>query len=184
MGRYFNDELYHHGILGQRWGIRNGPPYPLSNQLKNKTPYKVKELKNYKGKLYFISQKDMADKTIMPRVPSNYFIKNGYEDSWTKRICFSDSIDGCLKGLSQNNTNKNFYVYEGKLKPNQSVYKPNKGAVPDSEITGELWALEPTKIRKVGQIRCTGDDGKPGIGFEYGNKKAELYGWNYKWLSE
>ena len=22
-------ELYHHGIKGQRWGVRNGPPYPL-----------------------------------------------------------------------------------------------------------------------------------------------------------
>ena len=23
-------ELQHHGILGQKWGKRNGPPYPLS----------------------------------------------------------------------------------------------------------------------------------------------------------
>lgn len=25
-----SDELYHHGIKGQQWGIQNGPPYPLS----------------------------------------------------------------------------------------------------------------------------------------------------------
>lgn len=24
-----NDELYHHGIKGQKWGKKNGPPYPL-----------------------------------------------------------------------------------------------------------------------------------------------------------
>lgn len=29
---YYSDELYHHGIKGQRWGRRNGPPYPLSAQ--------------------------------------------------------------------------------------------------------------------------------------------------------
>lgn len=28
MWRY-NDELYHHGIKGQQWGVRHGPPYPL-----------------------------------------------------------------------------------------------------------------------------------------------------------
>lgn len=24
--------LYHHGILNQKWGVRNGPPYPLSKE--------------------------------------------------------------------------------------------------------------------------------------------------------
>ena len=28
----YADELYHHGIKGQRWGVRNGPPYPLNAQ--------------------------------------------------------------------------------------------------------------------------------------------------------
>ena len=29
---YVREELmlYHHGVLGQRWGKKNGPPYPLS----------------------------------------------------------------------------------------------------------------------------------------------------------
>lgn len=26
---YVRNELYHHGIRGQKWGKRNGPPYPL-----------------------------------------------------------------------------------------------------------------------------------------------------------
>ena len=25
----WREELYHHGIEGQKWGVRNGPPYPL-----------------------------------------------------------------------------------------------------------------------------------------------------------
>lgn len=36
--------LMHHGIKGQHWGVRNGPPYPLDA----KTSAKIKKGKNEK----------------------------------------------------------------------------------------------------------------------------------------
>lgn len=41
-------ELYHHGIKGQQWGVRNGPPYPLSRSEHNKVVSKNLE-KNRTG---------------------------------------------------------------------------------------------------------------------------------------
>lgn len=29
----FNDELFHHGVQGQHWGVQNGPPYPLDRSI-------------------------------------------------------------------------------------------------------------------------------------------------------
>ena len=36
------DHLAHHGIKGQQWGVRNGPPYPLDQKEHNKVVNKVK----------------------------------------------------------------------------------------------------------------------------------------------
>ncbi|MCI8993386.1 MAG: hypothetical protein HFG80_11810 [Eubacterium sp.] len=35
-GNYYS-KLYHHGIKGQKWGVRNGPPYPLDKSGKHDT---------------------------------------------------------------------------------------------------------------------------------------------------
>lgn len=31
----YSTELFHHGIKGQKWGVRNGPPYPLEKSTKS-----------------------------------------------------------------------------------------------------------------------------------------------------
>ncbi len=173
------DILEHHGIKGQKWGVKNGPPYPINTELKNKTPAKVKIINNYSGKLYWLSEDDLDGKTLEPRVPDNFFVKNGFEDAHTKRLCFAPTIDQCLMAISQNLTDKKFNIYEPSERIT-TVQKPNIGAVPDSDITGELWVTDPVKLKKTGRIHVTGDDGKAGLKFEYGNNVAELYGWNYK----
>lgn len=43
---YYNTYLQHHGIEGQQWGVKNGPPYPLERQKKRKNKVKKSSKKN------------------------------------------------------------------------------------------------------------------------------------------
>lgn len=182
-----NDILEHHGILGQKWGVRryqrpDGSLTPEGKERysKNNTPKNTKLLTNYKGHAYFVSENpDWVE--LKPRVPDNFFTKNGYEDNSTARVCFSPSIDGCLAGLSQNLDGKKFTVYEPIDISKHKVFKPNTKAVPDSDITNELWICDDVKLKKVGNITITGNLGKNGKIFKYGDgKSAELYDdWTY-----
>ena len=40
---YWSDYIAHHGIQGQKWGVRNGPPYPLSLQKTSEKIYNSAE---------------------------------------------------------------------------------------------------------------------------------------------
>lgn len=42
----YNDYLQHWGILGMKWGKRNGPPYPLSSSQMNASERRQKKLKD------------------------------------------------------------------------------------------------------------------------------------------
>jgi hypothetical protein len=169
--------LEHNGVKGMHWGIRKS-----RDQSESQKGMEHVKLENYKGKTYFISEHNMDGKTLIPRIPQNHFTKNGYEDSTTKRISFAPSVDNALMGLSQNVTGKKFYVHEPLGK--HDIYKPNNKAVPDSDVTGELWIKNPVKLKTVGEILATGDAGKPGKPFSYGEHSAELYKFNYEWTNK
>ena len=45
------NELYHHGIEGQKWGVKNGPPYPLDRGSGSRLRRMERSYKRY-NKLY------------------------------------------------------------------------------------------------------------------------------------
>jgi RimJ/RimL family protein N-acetyltransferase len=132
--------------------------------------------------LYCISQEDLDGQTLEPRVPDNFFTKNGYEDGETPRVCFAPTIEQCLMGLSQNLKEKEFYAFSPEEVPEENIYKPTTKEVPDAEITDETWITCPVKLKKVGKIKVLGDSGLDGHPFNYGDKTAELYDWDWEWL--
>lgn len=132
-------------------------------------------------RLYHLSPYNLDGKVIFPSVPDNFFTENGYEDNVIRRVCFTEYIEGCLRGLSQNLKGREYYVHipQGSYE----VYEPSVKEVPDAEVTGELWICQPVLLKCVGRIRVIRDTGEEGIPFRYGDNTAELYDWEYKWLS-
>lgn len=147
-------------------------------------PIDEASVKKNSPKLYFLSKHgDWHESVIKPRIPDNFLTRNGYEDKKTPRVCFSTSINGCLRGLSQNLTNTEFYVYmpDGVY----DIKTPSLNQVPDSQITNERWITTPVTLKKIGKIKVIGDTGEDGLVYTYGNNKtAELYDWNWEWLEK
>ena len=143
--------------------------------------YVLLESKSNKN-IYFLSQNNMDNKTLSPRVPNNFLVKNGFEDSATPRVCFAPSIDKSLIALSRNLKGEKLYVHVPM--ENVDVYKPSIKEVPDSKVTGELWCKEKVKIKCIGMIEvidATDDE----YSYTYGTKySAELYGWDWKWIKK
>lgn len=144
----------------------------------------INESVEHNPKLYFISTKENI-KYLIPRIPDNFFTRNGYEDNKTPRVCFSTDIGKCLMALSNKCTGQKYYVYQPIGKYN--VISPTKKQVPDVEITDEKWICEKVKLICIGKILCIGDKGEDGIPYTYGHNneyKAELYEWNWEWIEK
>lgn len=118
-------ELYHHGIKGQEWGDRNGPPYPLDSnasvQAKKKKKSLITRIKNKrKGKQL---QKAKAAKKA-EREEKARIINSGNAEE-VKKISSkltNDELDAAIKKIELN-AKLNTYTGNGK-----NVAKTKTGA--------------------------------------------------------
>lgn len=144
---------------------------------------KIDDIRNgvnpYSNKLFFhISFDDSLDgKVLKPRIPpyiaSTYgkdpekaqeeMKKGGYiEDITTPRVCFSNSIEGCLNAIMNmdkvlHTAGKEVYVYIPEKPIEEYKHKTNKEIVKeklvfDAKATQEMWILEDVKLKLYGTI--------------------------------
>lgn len=141
-------------------------------------------------KYYFVSVTNMNDKLLQPRIPDNFLTQIGAEDNKTPRVCFSDSIDGCLIALSRNLKGMKLFVHVADC--DESVLRqfrhPTTEEVPDANITDEVWSLKPVEIKCIGQIQVKKAYPKP-LPYKYTDrdgtqKTAELYSWDWSWIEK
>ena len=110
-----SDFLMHHGIKGQKWGVENGPPYPL-----NKKEYSALEKK--------MAGIEKTATTVQGMATS---IKSGYKNSYGRRGS-TNELNDKLEYQAQfehkfYNTVKDANNYINKLK-NSRLYGDNKDA--------------------------------------------------------
>ena len=128
--------------------------------------------------LYHLSRRKLYDGGFLtPRLPD---LMRDEEFSLPPRICFSDSIDGCLKAAISRGVGRCMYVYV--LKDSVKTYKPTIKQVADCKITNEVWVNERIHVEYAGKILPT----KLLFKEHYKNYKAEfdypVYRW--KWIEK
>lgn len=114
----------------------------------------------------------------------------GFEEYKTPRVCFSNSIEGCLNAIINDTgrlklAGKTLYVYTPekpissyKCKSNKQIIKD--GDIFDANITNEMWILEPVQLKYVGSIVVDKVNGEHIRKFA-NNKKKTIIKYDYKW---
>lgn len=114
----------------------------------------------------------------------------GFEEYKTPRVCFSNSIEGCLNAIINDTgrlklAGKTLYVYTPEKPINSYKCKSNKqiikdGDIFDANITNEMWILEPVQLKYVGSIVVDKVNGEHIRKFA-NNKKKTIIKYDYKW---
>lgn len=142
-------------------------------------------LDNAPSNMYHLSTENHDGDVFEPRYYDNDNVKAGTERR-VKRICFSDSINGCIYSIFPSGAyDVDLYVHVPGSEVTK-VYETTPDDIYDSKITHELWVKEPVTMKCIGKIHISGvykdkvkvleaDKDKTG----YGKRKYYEPRWNW-----
>ena len=142
-------------------------------------------LDNAPSNMYHLSTENHNGDVFEPRYYDNDNVKAGTERR-VKRICFSDSINGCIYSIFPSGAyDVDLYVHVPGSEVTK-VYETTPDDIYDSNITHELWVKEPVTMKCIGKIHISGvykdkvkvleaDKDKTG----YGKRKYYEPRWNW-----
>ncbi len=105
-----NAELYHHGIQGQKWGITNGPPYPLDSNIST-----GKRLRKAAKKEAKRGSKEYREKKATVKMLQN--------ESWIKKAQSKEMHGKAKRALKK--ISKGYKMQYKQAKKELSMYKSN-----------------------------------------------------------
>lgn len=112
-------------------------------------------LDNAPPNMYHLSTENHDGDVFEPRYYDNDNVKAGTERR-VKRICFSDSINGCIYSIFPSGAyDVDLYVHVPGSEVTK-VYETTPDDIYDSKITHELWVKEPVTMKCIGKIHISG----------------------------
>ena len=98
--------------------------------------------------LYHLSDINHDGEVFVPRVPATIA---QHENSSVKRVCFSTTMSGAFKAISQCYFDhiQKLYVHVPESMP-KKILRPDEYDVYDVELTKEKWVVEKVKMKCIG----------------------------------
>ena len=120
MNKIYISELVHHGVDGQQWGVRNGPPYPLDRKsARAERKQKLKEVKSRKhikkpSKLAYFSDEELQKAIDRLNLELEYMdLVDAIDNNSKNKIVRETNVNNASSNKSKNKK-PSFLVEAGK----------------------------------------------------------------------